>query len=717
MIKNKQFCISLLIPIVLGFCAFIAVVGIAPLMPTNLDLAQGVDPFKDYIAWVFYRHGPWTFPLGLNPSYGLDISSSVVFSDSIPLFAILFKAFSSILPEPFQYLGIWTLLCFILQSVFAWLLMGVFTSNRWLQFFGCVLLVFSPPMFWRVNQHAALVGHFLILASLYQILRVKTLWSSRQNLLSWGLILGAAVLVHFSLFVMVAFLWGASLADQFKNRSDIALGVKIKEALVQTLVIGGLILFLMWQAGYFAMSAASGALGGYGFFRMNLLSPLDAKGWSYLLKPLRLPSDYGEGYMYLGLGFLLLWPFALFKLGKSFPAIKHFFMEHAILFVALFALSLFAITNHIAFGRYEFSFAISDPIYQIASIFRASGRFFWPMFYCLALGCIWLIIRNYSQRNAIILLALAAATQMIDTRAGWQKLRLHLADPKVNIPHELGLKSPFWAEVSRQYDNILLMPPQDKGAGWEQVAMLAAKYHLGTNAVFFARADASKVALSHQQFINDLNQGKWNPKNLYVLQSDLVLPAYFHSNPQTDLLANIDGMTILAPNWKACANCTQIDENVRSHLDKAIQSIEVNKPILFGKAQNGSEFLVGVGGSWAWPEAWGVWSNGSEAKLILPLPEKGKPKHLMLDLRAFVSAAHPRQNIEIMIQGMPPQAASLVQFEKNQIELNLPPLIKGEKYIEIIFILKNPASPKDVGGNSSDDRRLGIGLVSASFLN
>ena len=714
---NKQFCISLLIPIFLGFCAFIAVVGIAPLMPTNLDLAQGVDPFKDYIAWVFYRHGPWTFPLGLNPSYGLDISSSVVFSDSIPLFAILFKVFSSVLPEPFQYLGIWTLLCFILQSVFAWLLMGVFTSNRWLQFFGCILLVFSPPMFWRVNQHAALVGHFLILASLYQILRVKTQWSSRQNLLSWGLILGAAVLVHFSLFVMVAFLWGTSLADQFKNRSDIALGVKIKEALVQTLVIGVLILFLIWQAGYFAMSAASGALGGYGFFRMNLLSPLDAKGWSYLLKPLRLPSDYGEGYMYLGLGFLLLWPFALFKLGKSFLVIKNFFKEHVFLLLALLALSFFAITNHIAFGRYEFSFAISEQIYQLASIFRASGRFFWPMFYCLALACIWLVIHNYSKRNAMILLALAALCQIIDTRAGWQKLHLHLADPKVNIPHELNLKNPFWAEVSRQFDNILLMPPQDKGTGWEQVAMLAAKYHLGTNAVFFARADASKVALSHQQFINDLNQGKWNPKNLYVLQSDLVLPAYFHSNPQTDLLANIDGMTILAPNWKACANCIQIDENVRSHLDKAIQSIEVNKTILFGKAQNGSEFLVGVGGSWAWPEAWGVWSNGSEAKLILPLPEKGNPKHLMLDLRAFVSAAHPRQNIEIMIQGMPPQAASLVQFDKNQIKLNLPPLIKGEKYIEIVFILKNPASPKDVGGDSSDDRRLGIGLVSASFLN
>ena len=75
---KKRFRLFLIIPILLGFCAFIAVVGIAPLMPTNLDLAQGVDPFKDYISWVFYRHGPWTFPLGLNPSYGLDISADRV---------------------------------------------------------------------------------------------------------------------------------------------------------------------------------------------------------------------------------------------------------------------------------------------------------------------------------------------------------------------------------------------------------------------------------------------------------------------------------------------------------------------------------------------------------------------------------------------------------------------------------------------------------------
>ena len=101
---------SILIPICLGICTCLMVVGLNALNPTVLDLAQGVDPFKDYVGWMFFRNSPWTFPIGLNPTYGLDFSSSIVFSDSIPLMAVVFKAIRFALPETFQYLGIWTLI-------------------------------------------------------------------------------------------------------------------------------------------------------------------------------------------------------------------------------------------------------------------------------------------------------------------------------------------------------------------------------------------------------------------------------------------------------------------------------------------------------------------------------------------------------------------------------------------------------------------------------
>jgi hypothetical protein len=708
---------NILIPLCIGICACLMVVGARALNPTVLDLAQGVDPFKDYVGWMFFRNSPWSFPIGLNPTYGLDFSSSIVFSDSIPLMAFLFKAIGFALPETFQYLGIWTLICFILQAYFAWLVLGLVTQNKWIQFFACVLMVFSPPMLWRVNQHTALVAHFMILAAFYLIFSPERTSKVFNKGLLWALLLGVAVLTHFSLFVMVAALWAANLVDQIVFSKSNRL-TNLKNAFLQIISIGLLITFLMWQAGYFAVSSSSGSLGGYGFFRMNLLSPFDPKGWSYLLRTLPLPSDYGEGYMYFGLGLLLLWPFALYQLvrdGSLRALLKSRILKHLFLILALIALSLFAITNHIAIGRKEFGFGISDSVYAIASIFRASGRFFWPMFYALNLVCIFIILKAYSKRTTFILLAIGCLLQVVDTSAGWRLMHQQISDPAKNIPHELNLTNPFWDLAAKHYQEVQLVPPQDKAAGWDQIALYAAKHHLSTNAVFFARADIGKLSKAQETFMNTMYGSSWNPKSLYVLQPDVVLPAYFHSNPETDLLVGFDGFAILAPNWKGCKDCPVIQENLRDELNLLTKQIVLNKPFGFGKGQLGNRFLIGVGGSWAWPEEWGVWSNGDQAKLILPVPKGEAPKQLKLAVRAFVSALHTKQDVEVFIDGMPPQTISLSDPNTSTWVINLPENIDQKKYLELQFRFKNPASPKDVGGVPGDDRKLGMGLISAQF--
>jgi hypothetical protein len=125
-----------------------------------------------------------------------------------------------------------------------------------------------------------------------------------------------------------------------------------------------------------------------------------------------------------------------------------------------------------------------------------------------------------------------------------------------------------------------------------------------------------------------------------------------------------------------------------------------------------------MGGSWAWPEEWGVWSNGDQAKMILPLPKSSStnvPKQLKLNVRAFVSPLHPKQELEVFVNQMPPQVASLSNPETNTWLINLPPDVDKKKYLELQFRFKNPASPKDVGGVPGDDRKLGMGLISAQF--
>ena len=93
-----------LIPIAVGFIGFCLVAGASILNVQNIAwLGGALDPAQHYLGWALYRNGPWTFPVGLNPHNGLEFSNSIVFSDSLPLLAILFKPFNFVLPDVFQW--------------------------------------------------------------------------------------------------------------------------------------------------------------------------------------------------------------------------------------------------------------------------------------------------------------------------------------------------------------------------------------------------------------------------------------------------------------------------------------------------------------------------------------------------------------------------------------------------------------------------------------
>ena len=64
-------------------------------------LLSGEDISQHYIGWKFYRASAWHFPIGQIDGILYPDTSCIVFSDSIPLFAIFFKLISPILPETF----------------------------------------------------------------------------------------------------------------------------------------------------------------------------------------------------------------------------------------------------------------------------------------------------------------------------------------------------------------------------------------------------------------------------------------------------------------------------------------------------------------------------------------------------------------------------------------------------------------------------------------
>jgi hypothetical protein len=281
----------------------------------------------------------------------------------IPIMALALKPFVGQSTEPFQYVGFWILLSFLLQAFFAWKLARAIGLPSAACVLVTVLLLFLPPWLWRLHGHFALFAHWVILAGLY-------LYSTSSGLsLRWVLLLSVAALIQPYLLLMIALIW---LADLVRRRLSQTL--QLNQLLLETLLGIGAVAAALWLAGAFAIQwGVSGD--GYGLYKMNLLSLLNPLGWSYVLPiiPQASPLE-GEGFQFLGLGafflFVLLIP-AAFD-GHVSGALDRRFWP---LLVCLACLALFAISNRVAIGTTELlHIGLPDWLLTAANIFRSSGR-------------------------------------------------------------------------------------------------------------------------------------------------------------------------------------------------------------------------------------------------------------------------------------------------------------------------------------------------------
>ena len=681
-----------LLPLLFGVLAFFWVIGPQALNPQNIAWLEQGDAATHYLGWAFFRHSPWTFPLGLNPSYGLELGSAIIFSDSNPLLALLFKPFSAWLPQTFQYFGLWLLGCFVLQAWFGWKLLGLITANPWIRLLGTGLLVFSPPLFLRMGWHPSLAGHFLILAALYLAL----LPNLQRRYLAWGMLLAVTALIHAYLLAMVALIWVADLLGQAFSRR-----LPLRHSLTEGVALFALVSLCCWQAGYFSI-ADGAASGGFGLYRMNLLAPVDPAGWSLLLPNLPQASGDYEGFNYLGLGVLLLAPPALLAwLGNRQPLTDEL-RGRPWLVLALLGLWLFALSNQIGIGGWTIHYPLPEKIIGLASIFRASGRMFWPVFYGLILTLIFLVVRGYRPRVAIPLLALALLIQIVDTRDGWMGLRegkMTASSSTWNTP----MGDPFWTSAAAHYPNVRSLMPQNQAERWQMIAGFAATHGLQTDAVYLGRMSVSALARAQQSARQRLDSGHYDSDSLYILDDDALADAAKTINSDTDLLTRVDGLVVLAPGWKRCAACLPMQDEGRS-----ISLIPLTHP---GQALTFNYSSRQLTGGWATPESWGTWSNGRQAQIALRVPPQARG--LVIDALAFIQPQHAAQRVIASLNGEPVLSTRLTQLQGNRLELPISPAIrqrlKDDDRLNIELQLPDAISPQALGIND-DARLMGLGL-------
>jgi hypothetical protein len=693
--------------ILVGLVAFVSITGGKIICPEYVDWLMEGDPAQHWLGWQFFRHSPlFQWPIGSNPNFGLDIGSSVVFSDSVPLLAFFFKLFSPYLPDTFQYTGLWILICFLLQSIFAWKLLSLFTQDKWLPLIGSVFFTLAPACLWRLHGHYALFGHWVLLAGFYFY------FSKKFSILRWIGLLVVTALIHAYLLVMVFAIWIADLIQRSRR----------KEAGTVKLVcyfLGGSAstTIVMWAAGYFMIDTGALNAGGFGVNHMNLLSLINPDAnypgadWSKLLRDQKGKFGDYEGFNYLGLGMLGLALVAGYELVRNIKTVRSIKMDYDVRVVPVLILSiglfLYAISNHIAMGAHEiFSYNLPSITEPFTNAFRASGRFFWPVYYLIYLAIFYLIFSRLERSVAITLCAVLLFVQIIDSSDALRFFRNKFTRaPAWSSP----MRAPLWSDIARHYRKIIFVLPHNSPTNWMPLAHFAATNRMAINIGCFARVNQAKERNARKQVAASIINDDLSPDSLYIFEDDELWRVASNQIAPSDIAGVLDGFRIVAPKLRDCSTCNMraiASVSVGSGLDSDYEMERIS----FTSKGTGQKYAMY---GWSVPGECGTWSDGDTAAIFLKLSAPPKRDlNLFIKGHAFVIDKHPEQQIDVLLNK---HVLETLKYNSSSHVLRIVRIPKSlalekEGCLLIEFRFKDAKSPAELG-LWGDERSLGLEIV------
>ncbi|MEO7133735.1 MAG: DUF6311 domain-containing protein [Vicinamibacterales bacterium] len=495
-----------------GFATFAVSLGLTLVNPTRIDWVLQGDPGIHFLGWHMFRRGPWTMPLGAVPLWTAPVGTSVGLTDSIPALVIFLKPFSPLLPLDFQYLGAWLLCCFVLQGVFAALLMRRLTADSTQQMLGAALIVMSPPMIVR-QGHAALTAHWLVLAALWMYFRERP----GKPVAGWAVLCGFAAATHPYLALMVFTISVAAFA-----REALSYSAAWFRGFAGICVVALSMAVALWQSGYFVVSAASGLqVGGFGHYSMNGLAVIQPLGYTRAPHgPIEVAtSGQYEGYAYLGAGVLMMALVAIVVRLRNGGVAAAELVRHLPLLAALSFLTLLALSPVVTVGPWKV-LAYDPGWWGPFAIFRASGRLFWPAYYVLVL---WILasVGRLGSRRARMLMAAAVVVQAVDVSATYRVLQ----DVRT-YTFKSRLHSHFWEVVPQHYRRLVLFPTNmcvpREFVDHTDLSVLAGHHGMRINAGGAARTAFAEMHDYCRDLELEINAGIVDQSALYILRRDLV---------------------------------------------------------------------------------------------------------------------------------------------------------------------------------------------------
>lgn len=503
----------------ISFIAYDVIYGLETLIPTNISWLMSMyhDWGQHYLGWAYYRDADWSFPLGKMDNFYYPVGTNVGFTDSIPLLAFVFKIFSFLLPEDFQYFGIWLLSCLFLNAFYTTKILKLFKVSNLVIYIAAVLIVTNPVIVFR-GMHPALCAHWLILGSFYYYLVPTTKENAVSNYKKQGILFFLSATINPYLAIMVA---GFNIVLAIKNYYyEKSISIKQVFLLPFLSIASGLFFWIIFGLIEFNKATNLDVGNIYGQYGFNLNSFFNSYGhYSKFIPHLGMVTDLQhEGFGYLGLGLLFLVITSIFVF-QYFIVTKKVNKNHQYLLPLILLCTLmlfFAITNIVTYGEQVlFKYPTLGIIEKLGNIFRANGRFSWPFYYLLIIGSI-LIFNKLKFNTYVKYFVFVGLTFFqlydIENLLTSRDLKYGSFDSK--------LDEEKWKLLLENFDEVITYPAYTNNMvynmDYQDLMYVALKSHKPISIGYVARENVVEGQIFKDSIINSLKSGEIAKNRIYI---------------------------------------------------------------------------------------------------------------------------------------------------------------------------------------------------------
>ncbi len=453
----------------------------------------------------FFLSSPWSFPLGNNFLYGGSLSSSIIYSGSIPWLAFSQKILA--IKNTYQFYGLYLFLNMIMQGfsgLFLYSSLKMIDSRKlnsknkfdvYDQIIISLLFVFAPIFVANISHNFNLQAHWLIIYSMaYFIVAISNLERVGFAINMLLLLIALALLTDAYIAFMCISIWLALIFYILKIKA-----ITFTNAL-KKISLGALaIISIMYFSGYFGYktSLADCCFGRYGINLLGFIDPRIEESnttWSKIIPDIGGQSGWEAGFCFIGLPTILI-------IIVEFKNILIILKKLRPLYFFLIPLSLMAITNKISFATISLDISIPKYILNLLDVFRGSGRFIWPLYYLIIASSLVCILKNSKINNfkGRIFLILIFSFSLLDMSQGLEATRNRFVFK--NYPYSSQIYN--FCKI-KNCEAINFINPEQAKKGYDVLANTSEKLGIETNAIYLARFNKKEAVTLYQDYKNNI---------------------------------------------------------------------------------------------------------------------------------------------------------------------------------------------------------------------